>query len=91
MGMPSVIVHGPQGCGKSTHAEKLRQAFGCAKTCDDADPSVYRRLMQEPSKFKAASTLYLTHAPPPDGCDGRRVLAFDEAMRLAKLPAKAAS
>lgn len=37
----TVIIHGPQGCGKTTHAKPLAQHFGCARVVDDwngADP-----------------------------------------------------
>jgi hypothetical protein len=31
----AVIVHGPQGCGKTTHAEELAKHFGCSTVVDD--------------------------------------------------------
>lgn len=33
----SIIIHGPQGCGKTTHAEALRQHYGMTKVLDDWD------------------------------------------------------
>lgn len=33
----TIIVHGPQGCGKTTNAERLRAFFGCAGIVDDYD------------------------------------------------------
>lgn len=90
MGMPSVIVYGPQGCGKSLNAEKLRRAFGCDHVVDDAEAAdVYSGLTGTPAEavsFKMRSTLYLVHEPPPDSMallDRRRVLPFAEAMQLA--------
>ena len=33
--MPTVIVHGPQACGKTRNAEALRAKFGCTGIVDD--------------------------------------------------------
>lgn len=86
MGKPSVIVHAPQGAGKTFHAERLRRIFGCDTVCDDADgTNIYRKLMQEPSAFKARSCLYLTSEEPPEGCDMRRVVTLNEALQLAEM------
>lgn len=37
---PGVLIIGPRGCGKTLHAEALRQHFGCATVADDWHPSV---------------------------------------------------
>jgi len=34
----SVIVYGPQGCGKTRHAERIRKHFGLDSIVDDFDP-----------------------------------------------------
>jgi MoxR-like ATPase len=36
---PTVIIYGPQGCGKTRNAEQLRQAFGLERVIelDDGD------------------------------------------------------
>jgi hypothetical protein len=36
----SVLIIGPKGCGKTLHAEALRQHFHCATICDDWTPSL---------------------------------------------------
>ena len=33
----SVVVHGPQGCGKTRNAQALAAAFGCSSIIDDWD------------------------------------------------------
>lgn len=77
----SVIVYGPQGCGKSRHAEALARHFGCRHIVDQAaDP--YPRTKMQAVRFKLGNTLFLTHMAPPypiDACD-RRILHFDKAM-----------
>ncbi len=50
-GLRSVIVYGPQGCGKTRNAEALRIHFGLATVCEADD-------------WKAQPPL--TDAPPPD-------------------------
>ncbi len=36
--MKSVLITGPEGCGKTLHAEALRQHFGCATILDNWTP-----------------------------------------------------
>lgn len=36
--MKSVLITGPEGCGKTLHAEALRQHFNCATIVDDWTP-----------------------------------------------------
>ena len=38
MSLPTIIVFGPHGCGKTRNAEALRAAFGCASIVDDWEP-----------------------------------------------------
>ena len=89
----SVIVYGPQGCGKSTHAELLREHFGMQRVVDDAaDP--YPKTKLAAMRFKAGDTLYLTNQGPPypiDAHTDRRIHHFDQAMRdVTKRQTKAA-
>jgi hypothetical protein len=35
---PTVLVHGPAGCGKTRNAEAIRQHFGCEGVIDEWDP-----------------------------------------------------
>lgn len=65
----SVIVYGPQGCGKTTNAHALAKHFGLHKIVDDG-----RQLLTEPT-----GSLYLTNDRPllAYGC---RVISFHDAM-----------
>lgn len=77
----SIIIHGPQGCGKSRHAEALARHFGCGHIVDQAaDP--YPRTDMQRVRFKLGNTLFLTHKAPPYPVDDsdRRILHFDKAL-----------
>ena len=84
----SVIVYGPQGCGKTQWAERLRRFFKMDEICDDEmDP--YPLTKEQVIEFKNGSTLFLTSVDPKSkgytshGEDGnRRVLSFERAMKL---------
>lgn len=65
-----MIVHGPQGCGKSRAAEQLRRKFGCSRVVDE----------WEPGQALQAGALHLTHVEMVDGQLGAaRVVRFDRA------------
>ncbi len=32
--MTTIVVHGPQGCGKTRNADALRKAFGCTRVVE---------------------------------------------------------
>jgi len=49
----SIIVYGPQGCGKTTNAEKMRKAFNLKKIVDGWEPG---------ESFEERNVLYLTNA-----------------------------
>lgn len=73
----SVIVFGPAGCGKTTHASRLSKCFGLDTIVDDADLSM-------PPAY-SENTLYLVRerpawAPEDDG----RIIEFRDAMALAR-------
>jgi tRNA A37 N6-isopentenylltransferase MiaA len=73
----SVVVYGPQGCGKTTHAAALAKHFGLDTICDEADHI-------RPNRFMRTGTLYLMIDRPAGADDfARRVLSFDDAMRQA--------
>lgn len=75
----SIIVHGPQGCGKSRNAEALRRHFKMNRVVDDAE-NVYPR-ESDLLRFKAGSTLYLTNQEPPEFLRGaRRVVSYEAAI-----------
>lgn len=68
--MRSIIVYGPQGCGKTRHAELLRDFFGMSHIVDDWDCS-------DPIPDDA---LVLTvHRPP----DAPGTIAFEQAVAAA--------
>lgn len=74
----SIIIHGPQGCGKSMHAAELAKHFGLRKIVELDD---YPR-----QKIHKTDHLYLTSFKPSADTDiCRRVMSFDQAMRQAGL------
>lgn len=71
----SIIIHGPQGRGKTLRAAALARHFGLAHVVDDEFVSPYKAF------DSGAGVLYLTHEPPPDFFDGHPcVMAFDDAV-----------
>ena len=79
--VPSVVVFGPQGCGKSRYAEHLRKHFGLDHVRD-----LSHRIGVRP----AYGTLFLTASTPADLIATgvidklfRRAYAFEHAMQAA--------
>lgn len=73
----SIIIHGPQGCGKTVNGQRLMHAFGLSSVCDASEG------WTEPIP---AGTLVLCNELPPahvTRTGSARVLGFAEAMRLA--------
>lgn len=68
----SVVIYGPQGCGKTMHAEALREHFELDQVVDEWDGQ---------SRFPHTGALVLTHNPNPDIKPGVRTLHFGAAMR----------
>lgn len=79
----SVIVYGPQGCGKTKNAEALRTLFKCDRVIDDGK-NPYPKSNKQDEKFKAGNDLFLTCEEPPARCLGaeRRIMSYENAMRL---------
>lgn len=82
----SIIVHGPQGCGKTLQAEALRRHFKMQRVVeedsDDYPRDLYGMFKRDPVKFKGGDCLYLTsEAPPPTLQGARRIFPFTEVMR----------
>jgi hypothetical protein len=71
--LAAVVVYGPQGCGKTTNAQRIRQALGLQHVIDDWHPG-------DP---KPADTLLLT-CVDDDSLPRRRALSFAEAMLLVR-------
>lgn len=67
----TVIVTGPQGCGKTRHAARLAEALGCDGVVDDWWPGVPLQ----------AGKLHLTHSPVTSLDPDIPVLLFDEAIQ----------
>ena len=70
--MQAVIIHGPQGCGKTRHAKDFCELYGCTAWIDDwlpGDPLV-------------PGLLHLTFEVP-SGLSDRdvQIISFDEAMK----------
>jgi len=72
----SVIIHGPQACGKTRNSAALMAHFGCTTLVDP-----WNGRSPLPS-----NALALTHELPEDAA-GSLVLGFDEACRLAGINA----
>lgn len=72
-----IIIHGPQGCGKTTHAQALAEHFGCSFIQDgwSGSEAPIGELVLTSSTIKANLSALLD----------ARVIRFDEAMRLAGL------
>lgn len=73
----SVVVHGPQGTGKTRHADALRQHFGLTAIHDE---------WSQHDRLPLRDTLVLTHENPAAlGLDeiGVQCIAIDEALRMA--------
>ena len=70
--MQAVIIHGPQGCGKTRHAKDFCELYGCTAWTDDWLPG-------EPL---TPGLLHLTFEIPT-GLPGRdvQIISFDEAMK----------
>jgi hypothetical protein len=72
----SLIVYGPQGCGKTLHSGEIAQAFELGEVLEEPFP------LEEAPKRGA---LILTHFKPTEReARGFRVLPFDQALRVAR-------
>lgn len=72
-GNKSVLVYGPQGSGKTLHAEELRQHFGLAAVLDDWLPG---------SPWPIKDHLVLSHEPAP--ADMRRAIPIQSALAMLR-------
>lgn len=80
--MKSVIVHGPQGCGKTRNAEALRKHFRLSQIVDEFET------LRRANELRPEGTLYLAVHNPEQTCRGPmikelgiRVVAFKDAMQ----------
>lgn len=75
MSNKSVLVYGPQGCGKTTHAREIAKALGLSKIHDDWQPGTPVALL---------NTLVLTSNCKSHTPFQRRIMSFDQAMQVAR-------
>lgn len=71
----SIIVYGPQGCGKTFHAQKLAEFFGCSQVVDFGEgrrhPIEEGRLYSEffssciGAQIQMMNALIITNLEPP--------------------------
>lgn len=71
----SCIVHGPAGCGKSTHAYAIAKALGLSRIHDNWTAGAPVPLL---------GTLILTDADNPSWYFNGRVLTFNQAIQLVE-------
>lgn len=70
----SVIVYGPQGSGKTLHAEELRKGFKLDRVDEEGLGG----------RFEPTGVLYLTNAVPAHFIGHRRVFSLKEALAQAR-------
>lgn len=75
MSNKSVLVYGPQGCGKSTHADEIAKALSLNKIHDDWEPG---------NPFDMLDTLILTNDCQNHSPFTRRLMSFDQAMQITR-------
>ena len=44
--MQAVIIHGPQGCGKTRHAKDFCELYGCTAEMLDQNPQLAHRVFE---------------------------------------------
>lgn len=73
MSNKTIIVYGPQGCGKSHNAGRIARAFGLDRVIDEWEPG-------DPAPPKQGA-LVLTHETPDTASSRRyRVFSFADVM-----------
>jgi MoxR-like ATPase len=76
----TIVIHGPQGCGKTRNAQALAKHFGCKKVVDDWDG---RSKVEEGSLVLTNSMVFGIKASALPV--GRRFIPFSSAMAEAGL------
>lgn len=79
-GGKSWLVHGPQGCGKTSNAQAIADALGLTEIIDNWHPGM---------KAPITKALVLTNDHGPFEPFQRRVLSFEQAMSLVASKGKA--
>ncbi|MCS4509163.1 hypothetical protein [Xylophilus ampelinus] len=73
MSAPTIVIHGPQGSGKTRYTEEFRRHYGCARVFE-SDVGMQRA---------RCGDLILTNETPQQsfGVQGFRVVHIDDALR----------
>ena len=80
----SVVIYGPQGCGKSLHGPELAQHYGLRQILDEGLDLTALELEGMPAR----DHLVLCVERPRRVPSGVRVIPFDQAMREARISNK---
>lgn len=75
----TLVVHGPQGCGKTRNANLLRDRFGCRDVVDEWDPQT-APLEEGKLHLTQADVADITLAVEYSGLDVVLTVSFTEAM-----------
>lgn len=81
----SIVIYGPQGCGKTRNAEALLKHYGsvCDQVSDDGRFK-YPRKQRDWERLKAGRVLYLTFEPPKGPwAHSLRFIPYAEAAKAA--------
>lgn len=70
----SVIVFGPQGCGKGLAAQQIARAFGLGDVIDEWHPG---------AEVPELGTLILANEDPQGDAGAATVMRFEEALKAA--------
>lgn len=86
----SIIVYGPQGCGKSLNGEALCRHFKCDRVVEAEEfPDTWGGSLYAPNNTRRltdANWLFLTSEPPPVAWElSHLAIPFAAAMRMAGL------
>lgn len=71
----SCLVHGPEGCGKTTHAQAIAKALGLRDVLDNWKPGQPAPLL---------NTLILSTDHDPKWHFKGRAMTFDQAIQIAR-------
>ncbi len=70
---PSVVVHGPHGCGKTIASHRIAAHFGLTKIVEVEGSPV--------RKIKPDGVLYLTSCPERAATIGVKIVPFSQVMK----------
>ena len=79
--MKSVIVHGPHGCGKSLHAEKMRKHFQLSHVVEEFEALRSNEVRPDGTLYLASTDPERSNRGPLIKALGIRVVTFQDAMQ----------